>query len=101
MTLDLDATLTIAGMALITFLLRAGGYWLMGLVPLTPRVRRGLEALPGAVLISLVAPAVVAGGWLGALCVAVTATVMRLTKRDFLAVFAGMALAALVRQLGS
>lgn len=100
MSVDGEAALAIAAMALVTLGLRVGGYWMMGWVPLTPRVRRGLEALPGAVLVSLVAPAVLAGGWVAAGVVLATGLAMRLTKRDFLAVFAGMGAAALLRQLG-
>jgi uncharacterized membrane protein len=35
----------IAAMAVATYAMRAGGFWLMGHVPLTPRLRRILEAL--------------------------------------------------------
>lgn len=100
MSVDGEAALAIAAMALVTLGLRLGGYWMMGWVPLTPRVRRGLEALPGAVLVSLVAPTVLAGGWVAAAVVLVTGLAMRLAKRDFLAIFAGMGTAALLRQLG-
>ncbi|MDN3718266.1 AzlD domain-containing protein [Roseibium salinum] len=48
-------------MTLVTYTLRAGGYWVMGRLPITPRVRRGLEALPGAIIVSTVLPIVFAG----------------------------------------
>ena len=33
-------------MAAATYLMRVGGFWLMGHVPLTARMRKMLEALP-------------------------------------------------------
>ena len=40
----------IAAMAAATYSMRAGGFWLMTHVPLTPFVRRMLAALPGSVI---------------------------------------------------
>ena len=52
----------IAAMAAATYLMRAGGFWLMTHVPLTPRVRRMLAALPGSVIAATVFPIVAIGG---------------------------------------
>jgi uncharacterized membrane protein len=52
----------ILGMALVTYLTRAGGLWLIGWLSPGVRLRRALAALPGALLVSLIAPAVAAGG---------------------------------------
>ncbi|MDY7075897.1 MAG: AzlD domain-containing protein [Chloroflexota bacterium] len=52
--------LAILGMALVTYATRAGGLWLMGRVKPSPRVERWLRHIPGAVLISIVAPIVAA-----------------------------------------
>ncbi len=51
-----DVLITIAGMAIVTYLTRAGGLWLMERVTPSPRVQAALEALPGAVLVALIAP---------------------------------------------
>lgn len=42
--------IAIAAMAVVTYAIRAGGFWLMGYVPLTQRMRSILNALPGSVL---------------------------------------------------
>ncbi len=47
-------------MAAVTYAIRAGGFWLLGYVPLTPRVRSMLNALPGAVIASMILPLAVA-----------------------------------------
>jgi Branched-chain amino acid transport protein (AzlD) len=44
--------IAIAAMAMVTYVIRAGGFWLMGYVPLTQRVRSVLNALPGSVICS-------------------------------------------------
>jgi Branched-chain amino acid transport protein (AzlD) len=51
--------LIIAAMAVVTYAMRAGGFLLMGSVPMTARVRAFLQALPGAVVVALVVPVAV------------------------------------------
>jgi uncharacterized membrane protein len=99
MTIDASPAVVIAilAMAAATYLTRAGGYWLMGHVNLTPRVRKMLEASPGAVIVATVLPLVARDGAAAAAAVVTGAVVMYLLRRDYLAVFAGMAVAAAVR----
>jgi branched chain amino acid efflux pump len=87
----------IVAMATVTYGMRAGGYWLMGHVPLTARVRRTLEALPGAVVVATVLPIVVREGLPAALAIAAAGAAMVIRRNDFLAVIAGMAAAAAAR----
>ncbi|MFD1586336.1 AzlD family protein [Halorientalis brevis] len=59
----------ILAMASVTYLTKAGGLWLLGRVDLSARAEAGLEALPGAVVVSILAPSVVTAGpptWLAA-----------------------------------
>jgi uncharacterized membrane protein len=99
MTIDASpaVVLAILGMMAATYLTRAGGYWLMGYVSLTPRVRRMLEASPGAVIVATVLPLVARDGAAAAAAVVTGAVVMYFLRRDYLAVFAGMAVAAAAR----
>ena len=46
--------MAILAMAAVTYAIRAGGFWLMGYVPLTPRVRSILNALPGSVVVAVI-----------------------------------------------
>lgn len=62
MRIDPQALAAILGMAIVTYGVRAGGLWAMGRLALSPRIEAGLRLLPGAVLVSLVAPTVIAGG---------------------------------------
>ena len=90
----------IAVMAVATYLMRAGGFWLMGHLPPSARLRRMLEALPGTVTVATVVPIVAREGLTAALAVAAAAAVMMVRRNDFLAVLAGMAVAALARAAG-
>lgn len=67
---------TIVGMGIVTYATRAGGIWAIQRVEVSERLEAALEVLPGAILISLVAPAVVFGGapeWLAAIAVLLVA----------------------------
>lgn len=101
---DVDAgwgpLIAIAAMAAATYLMRAGGFLLMTHVPLTPRVRRMLAALPGSVIAATVFPIISIGGLVAMLAIGTAGLVMLATRRDFLAVIAGMGAAALLRAGG-
>lgn len=90
----------ILAMASATALMRLTGYWLMAAVPVTRRVRRMLDALPGSVIVATIAPVVVNNGAPAALGVAMVAGLMLLRRNEFLAVFAGLAAVALTRAAG-
>jgi uncharacterized membrane protein len=97
---DLPVLTALAAMAAVTLALRLGGYWMMGYVPLTARIRRMFEALPGAVIVATVLPAAVRGGPVTMLAIAAALAVMLWRRNDFLAVLVGMAVAAGARALG-
>ena len=76
MTADPRALLAIVLMAAATYATRAGGLWIAGRLDLSGRAGEVLEYVPGAILISIAAPAVLASGLAGivaALLVVVTA----------------------------
>ena len=85
-----DALVTILSMALVTYATRAGGLWLMGRVTPSPGVERWLRQIPGAVLVSLVAPTVVMGGPVGLAASAATVLVAGRTGNILLAMLAGV-----------
>jgi uncharacterized membrane protein len=90
--------MAILGMGAVTYLARVGGLLLMAYVPPGPGVSAFLKHLSGCVLIALVVPTV----WRGDVPVwaAVVATgVLARTKKPFLAIAAGMVVAAALRAL--
>jgi len=60
--IDGTTLLVIALMALATYGTRAGGLWLANRFDLSERAGAWLDAIPGAILVSLVAPTVLTGG---------------------------------------
>ena len=90
----------IVAMAFVTLLLRLGGYWLIGRVPLTTRLRRGLEALPVAIFAASVVPLAIKGGPAGWIAEPVVAAVLFLSGKEILALATGVAAASLARGLG-
>ncbi|HEX5848740.1 MAG TPA: AzlD domain-containing protein [Rubrobacter sp.] len=62
--MDLDPTILLAIllMALVTYATRAGGLWIANRFELSERAGAWLDAIPGAILVSLVAPAVLTSG---------------------------------------
>jgi len=60
--LDPITLLAIVLMALATYATRAGGLWLANRFELSERAGAWLDAIPGAILVSLVAPTVLTSG---------------------------------------
>lgn len=54
--------LAILGMALATYLCRAGGYWLFSQIRPTPFIRSVLSYIPGTLFVSFVLPSLLSGG---------------------------------------
>jgi uncharacterized membrane protein len=60
--LDPRSLLTIALMALATYATRVGGLWLMSRLTISDRTEAWLGYIPGAILVSIVAPTVLTSG---------------------------------------
>jgi uncharacterized membrane protein len=92
--------LAIGVMAMMNYLLRAAGFWVMAHVPLTRRTQRMLEALPGSIVAATVLPIVARSGPAAAIAVTAAAGVMVWRGNSFLAVAVGVVAAALLRAAG-
>ncbi len=85
-----DVLVTILGMALVTYVTRAGGLWLMGRVTPSPRVDAWLRQIPGAVLVAIVVPAALVSGPAGVLALLATVVVAARTGNLLLALGVGV-----------
>jgi uncharacterized membrane protein len=94
------ALLAIASVAAATYLVRVAGFWMMGHLTVTPRVRRMLDALPGSVVAALVLPVVANNGLPALLAVVGVIVVMMVRRSDFIGIGTGLAIAALARAAG-
>ncbi len=95
-----DVLTAFAVMTAVTVGSRLGGYWLMGYVTVTPRVRRMLDALPGSIIVAAALPVAVNGGVIVMFAIVAAMAVTIIRRNDFIAVITGMAVAALARALG-
>lgn len=98
--LAFDPVWAIAGMFVATFMTRAGGYWLIGRITLTPFVRRMLNALPGAIVMSTIVPIVSEGGPSAIFAIAAAGGIMLLWRNEFFAMTTGVVVAAFLRAVG-
>ncbi len=99
MRISLVALVTILGMGAVTYATRISGFWLLGRVKPTKRVEAWMRAIPGAVLVSLIAPAILALGVVGFVAGAATVLIAARTHRMLPALLAGVVIVAVARLL--
>ena len=99
MTEYLHTVAAILVMALVTYLTRVGGFWLMRLVPEGGFVRSWLHHLPGAVVIAILAPMALEGGWAAPVAIAAAVGLGLMRMSSLIATFGAVALVAVLRQL--
>jgi uncharacterized membrane protein len=92
-----EVLLVIILMGIVTYALRAGGFWLMGRVAISPRMEAALAYLPGAVITALVVPATIEAGLPGVGAVSVIALVMWKRPGLLLALILGLGTVVLLR----
>lgn len=95
--MSLEALIVILGMAGVTFAIRAGGLLLANRLPTTGFVANWMKHVPGAVLASLVAPAILAGGAAEAIAAAATALIYIVSRNLFAAMLGGVLAVYLAR----
>jgi len=93
------AALAIAAMALITFLCRISGVLLMSRLRITPRIERGLRALPGSIILATILPTALDSGWPALTALGAAVAVMATTRIDVLGLAAGLGTLAVIRAL--
>ena len=99
MALDPMTLLTIVLMALVTYATRAGGLWLASRLALSERAEAWLDYIPGAILVSIVAPVVLAGGIAEALAALAVILVASRTGSLPIAMVTGVLAIVLLRTL--
>lgn len=99
MTVHSEALVAMLLMALVTYALRAGGYWLMGRVAISPRMESALGYLPGAVITALVVPSALEAGLPGIAGVGAIALVMWKRPNLLLALITGIGAVVLLRNM--
>ena len=99
-SLDPFVVAVIAAMAVATYVTKAGGLWLLGRIEVSERLERGLEVLPGAIVVAILAPEILEDGpreWAGA---AVVLVVTAKSGNVFLGLVGGVGTVLLLRSFG-
>ena len=96
---DLQAFIAILGMAVVTYFTRVAGFFLIKRVKVTRRVEAFLKALPGTILISIVAPIVFTSGKPELIASAATAAVAWRTGNLAISMAVGVLSVFLLRQV--
>lgn len=101
MTENPELWIAIAGMALVTYACRAGGFFAMGFVQLTPRIEGWFAAMPSAVVAAILARTLASGGPVEIAGVAAAFLVARFLGGDLAGMLAGIASVAVLRSIGA
>lgn len=75
MNLDMTTLLAIIAMAVVTYATRIAGLYVADRLVLTGRAKAAFDAIPPAVLVSVIAPTALTTGWAEAIAAAITALV--------------------------
>lgn len=73
MSLDTTTLLAIIAMAVVTYITRIAGLFVADRLVLTGRAKAAFDAIPPAVLVSVIAPTALTTGWAEAIAAAITA----------------------------
>ena len=94
------SALAIAAMALATYLCRIAGGAIMSRVRITPRIERGLRALPGSIIMATILPVVLDNGPPAILALAATIGTMMAVRSELVSLLVGLGTLAVIRALG-
>lgn len=87
-------------MVAATVLTRIGGFWLLNRVEVSDRLEAGLSVLPGAIVVAILGPEVLAGGLAEWTAAGITAVVMARVENILIALCAGVLTVVVLRSAG-
>ncbi|MFL5025536.1 MAG: AzlD family protein [Microvirga sp.] len=94
------SVLAIAAMTLVTFLCRIAGVVVMSRVRLTPRIERGLRALPGSIILATILPVVIDNGLPAIVALSAAVVAMAVTRIDIVGLLVGLGTLSIIRAFG-
>jgi len=94
------SVLAIAAMTLVTFLCRIAGVVVMRRVRLTPRIERGLRALPGSIILATILPVVIDNGPPAIIALSAAIVAMAVTRIDIVGLLVGLGTLSIIRAFG-
>jgi uncharacterized membrane protein len=94
------SVLAIAAMTLVTFLCRIAGVVVMSRVRITPRIERGLRALPGSIILATILPVVIDNGLPAIIALTAAILAMAVTRIDIVGLVVGLGTLSIIRAFG-
>jgi uncharacterized membrane protein len=94
------SVLAIAAMTLVTFLCRIAGVVVMSRVRITPRIERGLRALPGSIILATILPVVIDNGLPAIIALTAAIVAMAVTRIDIVGLVVGLGTLSIIRAFG-
>ncbi|MPR08771.1 AzlD family protein [Microvirga tunisiensis] len=94
------SVIAIAAMTLVTFLCRIAGVVVMSRVRLTPRIERGLRALPGSIILATILPVVIDNGPPAIIALSAAIVAMAVTRIDIVGLLVGLGTLSIIRAFG-
>ena len=92
-----SGAIAIFGMAIVTYVTRVAGLWLMNRFTFSQPIKRWLNQIPGAMMISIVAPVAINGGIAELVAGLMTLVAIARTRNLALAMFVGVATVGILR----
>ncbi|KYH26046.1 branched-chain amino acid transport protein AzlD [Halalkalicoccus paucihalophilus] len=100
LSLDPRVVAVILAMAVVTFLTKVGGLWLLSRFEVSDRLEAGISVLPGAIVIAILGPEFASGGPAEWAAGGLTLLVMWRTGNILLALVAGVVGVVAFRAVG-
>ncbi|MFC6717470.1 AzlD family protein [Natrialbaceae archaeon GCM10025810] len=97
LSLDPLVVAVILGMAVVTYLTKIGGLWILSRVEVSERLEAGLSVLPGAIVIAILGPELAEGGPAEWGAAGLVVLIMWRTENILLALVAGVVSVVLFR----
>jgi uncharacterized membrane protein len=94
------SVVAIGAMTLVTFLCRIAGVVVMSRVRLTPRIERGLRALPGSIILATILPVVIDNGLPAIIALSAAIVAMAVTRIDIVGLLVGLGTLSIIRAFG-
>ncbi|MBV7263434.1 AzlD domain-containing protein [Photobacterium sp. 2_MG-2023] len=98
-TSEMGTLLLVIIMAVVTIATRWGGVFIMSYIPISNRVQQFISAMSGSVLVAIIAPMFIKGDTGAQAALLVTAVGTLVLKKPLLSIAAGIAMAALMRNM--
>jgi len=100
MTNNTEIYVTIFGMAVVTYVTRLSGFYISSRIQnMPPLIEQGLKYIPGTIIVSIIAPQIISGGYAAWITSGVCITAARIFKNMVAVMVTGVMTLSILRNL--